>query len=256
MLLVDSRKAIRCLLAFTIKFIFMNYKALLIATFIVNQCAICQSVVDIKLAVVQRQHSKDSITDLGILMDVKNTTDSNIALYTASKDLVRCIKFYKYSTSLNKYEEIIHPDILLLNKEKALKDSIFRSSQYTVDFFGPNDYNSQSVLYRQFTENDSLWYDHLLRKSQLAENVTLEEINRFKEFFAINSTIVKFEMVENKEHFQDFLNISFLNLSKSDYKIELELPDIDIRNHFFIAKNFLLIDKNKVRSNTIYISIR
>ncbi|MFD1142973.1 hypothetical protein ACFQ4C_17740 [Larkinella insperata] len=232
--------------------------ALIICLFVlvsVDHAAFAQPQIVVQLTVVSRQAGQDVNKDVGLLVDVKNTTGHDIALYTPSGSLVNYIKYYKLDGKTHQYQEIIHPLVQEPRDQMAFKDSIFKASQMIVDFLDSKNYNSKSTLYLEFTESDSLWFDYITRSEQYSKQIQETEVQYFKT--ASGSTDrAFFTLLKAHEHYQDFFNIAFLYQAKGDYKIVLDLPPTRQQQAVHLAGTFAVTEPEKVSGHPVYLSIR
>ncbi|GAB3270000.1 hypothetical protein GCM10027347_40400 [Larkinella harenae] len=214
-----------------------------------------QQRISVQLTVVSRSTSHAPHQDVGLLVDVKNLADQDIALYTPLGSMAQAIKYYKLDPQTRQYREMIHPLVQELRKEMAFKDSVFKVANTIVDNFGRNNYNAKSALYNEFIRNDSLWYGYLFRSSQYKEQIKDADREHFKIASGMTGPAL-FTLLKAQEHFQDFSVITFLYQTKGDYKIVLELPAIDLQKTVRLADTFVVMDNQLVRCNPVYISVR
>ncbi|RAJ99998.1 hypothetical protein LX87_01696 [Larkinella arboricola] len=220
-----------------------------------GKAALAQPQITVQFTVVSRQASQDARHDAGLLIDVKNLTDRDVALYTPLGLLVNYIKYYKRNPKTQQYQEIVHPLVQELAAERAYKDSLYAATQIIADFFGANNYNTKSTLYLEFNERDSLWFDYIVRSAQYEKQIKDTELQQFKTASGI-STKSLFTLLKGREHYQDFFNIAFLYKEKGDYKIVLDLPPIHLQKAVYLADTFAVTEIPVVSCHPVYLSIR
>lgn len=223
----------------------------------VSATTYAQEGISVQLTLIHRQASVDQGQEVGLLLDVKNQTNQDIALFTPLGDLMNYVRYYKLNTLTNRHVEIIHPFYEEIKKENALKDSVFSASGNTIviDFFGQNDYNSKSRLYWQFIRDDSLWYDHQYSTEQYAKRISEPDFQHFRQVTGLDKETVLFTMVKAQEHYQDFTNASFLYAQPGDYKIVLELPSLALQRITCLVGDFLVKEPEIVRSNELHLHV-
>lgn len=214
-----------------------------------------QQRVAIQLTVVSRPTYQSANSDVGLLIDVKNLTDQDIAIYTPVGSLVDHLKYYKLNPQTKQYQEIIHPLVQELQAQRAFRDSLFQAKQAIVDFFGITNYNTKSALYNEFIQSDSLYFDHITQSSTYENQITDAERLHFRTASGLTNHAL-FTLLKGHEHYQDFSNISFLYQAKGEYKIALNLPEIKLQKAVQLATTFAVTEIQHVYCNTIYLSVR
>ncbi|MBD2703321.1 hypothetical protein IC229_21935 [Spirosoma sp. BT702] len=224
----------------------------------ISVTASAQKSVSIQLSIVSRQASSTISQDVGLLLEAKNQLDQDVALYTPAPkgNLMRHVKYYKLNSLTNQYIELKHPLDQELEREKALTDSLYRATGAIVDFFGQQNYNSKSELYQQFVRDDSLWYDYDYKNTQYAKTIRETDLEHFSQVTGLEKRTALFTLMKAKERCQDFTNITFLYQQPGDYKIALELPEVDLHGSVCRVGQFYVNEPKTIRSNELYLRIR
>jgi hypothetical protein len=230
----------------------------LLAMLLISATVTAQKSISIQLAIVSRQASSTTSQDVGLLLEAKNQLDQDVALYTPAPrgSLLGYVKYYKLNPITNQYMELKHPLNQEWEQEKALKDSLYKATGAIVDFFGKQDYNSKSELYQQFVRDDSLWYNYDYNNAQYAKTINETDIEHFNQVTGLEKRTALFTMMKAKERCQDFTNITFLYQQLGDYKIALELPDVDLHGSVCRVGQFVVSEPKTISSNELYLRIR
>ncbi|MCX6219151.1 hypothetical protein [Spirosoma sp.] len=214
-----------------------------------------QKDITIQLSIISRELLATTGQEAGLLLDVKNQTPQDVALFTPSGDLIPYVRYYKLNTLTNRYTEIKHPLYEEIKKESALQDSLFKATGAVFDFFGRENYNSKSGLYRQFVRDDSLWYDHQYSTSQYAQRISETDMQHVRQVTGPNTEAVSFTLIKGGEHYQDFCAISFLYQQRGDYKIVVELPPLDLQGVTYQLGTFRVKEPGSVSANELYLHV-
>ncbi|SOD92413.1 hypothetical protein [Spirosoma fluviale] len=222
---------------------------------LVSATAYAQKGISVQLTLINQRASATAGQDVGLLLDVKNQTNQDVALFTPLGDLMNYVKYYKLNRLTNQYTEILHPFYEEIKRENALKDSVFSASGVIIDFFGQEDYNSKSGIYRQFIRDDSLWYNHQYNTEQYAKRISETDVQHFRQVTGLNKETVLFTMVKAQEHYQDFYNASFLYAQPGDYKILLELSPLTLQGGSCLVGGFRVKESGTVSSNELHLHV-
>ncbi len=216
--------------------------------------ASAQKSITVNLSIVSRPASGTDSLDAGLLLDADNQLDQAVALYTP-KGLLQHVRYYRLNPDTGEYSELEHPLKTELKREMALQDSFYRTYGAIACSFGDNDYNSKSGLYRQFTEVDSLWFDYQYNNSQYAKGIGEADLARFSQLTGLEKRAEFFTLMKSGERFQDFTNVTFLYQQPGEYKIRLDLPEVDLRGSVCTLDTFNVTEPKAVRCNELVLRV-
>ncbi|GAB3715699.1 hypothetical protein GCM10027592_56350 [Spirosoma flavus] len=230
----------------------------LLAMLLISATACAQKSISIQLVIVCRQASGTTGQDVGLLLEAKNQSEHDVGLYTPSPrgSLIRHVKYYKWNPLTNQYIELKHPLDQEFEQERALKDSLYRTTGSIVDSFGQQNYNAKSELYQQFVRDDSLWYNYDYNNTQYAKTISETDLEHFTQVTGLEKRTALFTLMKSQERCQDFTNITFLYQQPGDYKIVLALPDINLHGSVCRVGQFSMIEPKSISSNELYLRIR
>lgn len=189
-------------------------------------------------------------SELGLIVELTNHSNKNVALTISNTNFERELKFYRKNNK-GFYELFTHPYISQQEELRRAQEASLRIHHAMSTFVA--DYNYDSGQGKDFFKYwDTIEQDQFSRI--MSDNVTSEEKIHFLEHVSRFQNPLIFCFLRSGDRQTVFWNLEFMMNEKGEYKVGFGPFQFDIKSAPLILKeNFEVVDHRFIHANELYI---